>query len=455
MSERPNILIITCHDLGDYLGCYGTPVSTPNLDTLAQQGVIFRNHFAAASICSPSRGSLMTGCYPHTHGLMGLVPRGWEMDVDRCPALPTILQDAGYQTHLFGIQHEHWDPQRVGYAHVHPVASTCSDDVASVFADWLLRERQQGEPFLANVGLFEPHRFGLASQGYNESLLGTVPSHFRRDGVYESADPAQVEVRPYLPDIPEMRQDVAEFYGAVEFVDHHVGNMLQALHEAGLTENTLVLFVTDHGASFPHSKGTLYDSGTKVACMARWPGHLPGGESVTGLTSHVDILPTLLELLNLPVPDHCEGLSLADKLLGTEDAGRKYVYAEKNYTQYYDPARMIRSDSFKYIRKGLRTCIFDFVLTEIELSRANFRSNKAVFDFYSSRRTSEELYDLTRDPAEMSNLVDDPAYGNTLDELRVALDAHLEATDDPFRHLRNDLLMPANVYAAVKQRKHK
>ncbi len=449
MNERPNILIITCHDLGDYLGCYGTPVTTPNLDALAGQGMVFQNHFAAASICSPSRGSLMTGCYPHTHGLMGLVPRGWEMDVDRCPALPRILQDTGYQTHLFGIQHEHWDPQRVGYAHVHPVASTCSDDVAPVFADWVRQRDQTGPSFLANIGLFEPHRFGLASQGYDQALLGTVPSHFRR-GVYGSADPAEVEVRPYLPDIPEMQQEVADFYGAVEFMDHHVGTVLQALDDAGLTESTLVLFATDHGASFPHSKGTLYDGGTKVACMMRWPGHLPVGGSVTELTSHVDMLPTLLELLNLPVPSHCQGHSFTDVVQRTPGAGREFVYAEKNYTQYYDPARMIRSNSFKYIRKGLKTCIFDFVLTEIELSPANFRTSKAVFDFYSSLRTTEELYDLNLDPAEMSNLADDPAHRDTLHAMQTALDVHLESTDDPFRHLRHDLLMPADVYAAVK-----
>ena len=449
MSERPNIVIITCHDLGDYLGCYRTPVTTPNLDALAGQGVIFENHFAAATICSPSRGSLMTGCYPHTHGLMGLVSRGWEMDVDRCPALPRILQDAGYQTHLFGIQHEHWNPQRLGYAGAHPVKSTNSDDVSPVFVEWLRQREQTGRPFLANVGFFEPHRFGLASQGYDETLLGTVPSHFKREA-YESADPAEVEVRPYLPDIPEIRREVADFYGAVEFMDHHVGSVLRALDDAGLTENTLVLFATDHGASFLHSKGTLYDGGVKVACMMRWPGHLPAGGSVTTLTSHVDIVPTLLELLNLPAQSGSQGQSFAAMVLGATGAGRDFVYAEKNYTQYYDPARMIRSNAFKYIRKGLKTCLFDFVLTEIELSPANFRTNRRVFDFYSARRTTEELYDLTVDHAEMSNLAEDPAHRDTLKTMQAALDAHLEATDDPFRHLRNDLLMPRDVYAAVK-----
>lgn len=447
--KRPNILIITCHDLGDYLGCYGTPVATPNLDSMAEQGVLLESHFATASICCPSRASLVTGCYPHTHGLMGLVPRGWELNVDRCPAMPALLHEAGYQTHLFGLQHEHWDPHRLGYLHVHPVKSTHSEDVTPVFSEWLSNIVETRQPFLANVGLFEPHRIGLASQGYNEALFGTVPSHFRRDA-YESADPAQVEVRPYLPDIPEVRQEVADFYGAVTFMDYHVGKVLQALDDAGLDENTLVIFATDHGASFMHSKGTLYDGGVKAACLMRWPGILPAGHRVEALTNHVDMLPTLFELLDLPIPDHVQGRSFTAIAQNKSGDKRKYVFAEKNYTQYYDPARMIRSNLFKYIRKGLNTCLFDFVITEIELSPASFRSSRKAFDFYSARRYTEELYDLTADPAEMNNLFDNSTYRTTLDEMQAALDAHLKATDDPFRYLQNDLSMPTDVYVNVR-----
>jgi N-sulfoglucosamine sulfohydrolase len=449
VGNRPNIVIITCHDLGDYLGCYGSPVETPHLDSLAEEGVLFDNHFGTASICCPSRGSLMSGCYPHTHELMGLVPRGWAMNVERCPALPQLLQDVGYDTHLFGLQHEHWDPAALGYRHIHPVESNFCDDVSPVFTDWIEGRDTTDQPFLANIGLFEPHRIGLASQGYSEDLFGTTPSHFRRDA-YASADPNQVEVRPYLLDIPETRQEIADFYGAVTFMDFHVGKMLQSLENAGLTEDTLVIFATDHGASFTHSKGTLYDGGVKVACMMRWPGVLPAGHRVQSLTSHVDMLPTLFELLELPVPDHVQGCSFAASAQGINAEGRRFVFAEKNYTQYYDPARMARSHGLKYIRKGLRTCIFDFVLTEIELSPASFRSQRAVFDYYPSTRTTEELYDLDNDPAEMVNLAGDPAHETALAQMRAVLDAHMEATDDPFRNLRNDMQMPADVYAAVK-----
>lgn len=450
MPSLPNILYITCHDLGDYLGCYGTPVRTPNLDAMAEQGVVFENHFAAGSVCSPTRASILTGCYPHTHGLMGLVPRGWETDVQRCPPLPLLLQQAGYQTHLFGLQHEHWDPHRLGYERIHPVRSTHAEDVAPVCAAWLKARSQGGPPFLASVGFFEPHRIGIASQGYREDLLGESPSHFRRD-VYESADPAAVEIRPYLLDTPALRREVADFYGAVTFMDKMVGQILDALEETGLAEDTLVIFATDHGASFLHSKATLYDGGVKVAQLARWPGTLPEGHRVTSLTSQVDVLPTLLAMLELPIPPHIQGQNIAGAVQGQGKSGHRYVYAEKNYTQYYDPCRMVRSDSLKYIRKGLRTCIFDFVLTELELSPASFRNDRAVFDFYSSRRCTEELYNLAADPAEMHNLAENPAYRSSLEKMRTVLDAHLEATSDPFRDLRNELLMGEDVYAAVKQ----
>jgi len=435
--ERPNVVIITCHDLGDYLRCYGTPVRTPNLDAVAAQGAVFANHFSSGSVCSPSRGSIMTGCYPHTNGLMGLVHRGWELDVERCPPLPVLLGEAGYETHLFGFQHEHWDAARLGYQHLHPAPHNHCEEVTPVFTEWLRSSAAASRPFAASVGFSETHRMGLK------------PSHFKRD-VYEPADPAEVRVPPYLPDIPEVRRDLADFYGAINLVDKMVGRILEALDRAGLARDTLLIFTTDHGASFMHSKATLYDGGTKVALLMRWPGSIAAGLRCPNLTSHVDVLPTLLELLGLPVPDHVEGRSFAAAARGNSTDARPYVFAEKNYTNYYDPTRMARSHDLKYIRKGLRTCIFDFVIPELELCPSSFRSNRKVFEFYSAKRCNEELYDLRTDPGEMSNLAEEPAYEEALRQMRAALDAHLEATDDPFRNLRNDILMPQEAYVSVR-----
>lgn len=445
----PNILIIHCHDLGDYLGCYGTPIPTPNIDQLASEGILLLNHFSTGTVCSPSRASMWTGCYPHTHGLMGLVPRGWEMDVEKCPPLMAILREQGYETALFGLQHEHWDPYRLGFEQVYGDPPYYCDVIAPEFIKWLENRQPGAHPFLASIGFFDPHRIGLASQGYSASLLGKAPSHFKRQ-VYHSHDPQEVEVRPYLPDIPAQREELADFYGAVKLVDQMVGDILISLEKNDYTKDTLVIFTTDHGASFLHSKATLYDGGTKVACMMRWPGSLPAGKIVETLTSHVDLVPTILDWLGIVKPAHIEGESFANILDEGNVTGREYVFAERNYTQYFDPSRMVRSQQYKYIRNRLRKCIFDFVLTEIEMSAASFRNNNDVFRFYSSKRVFEELYDLDKDPFEMNNLAADPKYKSTLEKLRAVLDAHLDATDDPFLRLHNQLLMPEDVYVDVK-----
>ncbi len=451
--SKPNILIIHSHDLGDYLGCYGSPVLTPNLDQMAQEGVVLQNHFSTGTICCPSRGSLWTGCYPHTHGLMGLVPRGWALNVEKTPALPTLLKAEGYQTALFGLQHEHWDPFQLGYGEVYGESPYYCDEITPVFNAWLKERKDSTRPFMASVGFFDPHRIGIASQGFDPSMLGEPPSHFKRQ-VYQRHNADQVEVRPYLADIPEQREELADFYGAVNLVDSMVGKILATLEEVGLQENTLVIFTTDHGASFMHSKATLYDGGTKVAFLMRWPNVLPEGLNITALTSHVDVVPTILEWLDLPLPEVVEGESFAKCIEDESALGRDYLFAEKNYTQYFDPARMVRSQRYKYIRNGLRKCIYDFVLTEIEMSQASFRNNQAVNLYYSPRRVFEELYDLVNDPGEMNNLVENPEYKKTIVELRCMLDAHLTATEDPFIGLENELLMSEDVYAAVIKNKY-
>ena len=437
----PNVLVITLHDLGDYLPCYGTPVHAPNIDGIAREGVVFENHFSVGTVCSPSRGSLTTGCYPHTHGLMGLVHRGWELDVDRCPPLARLLGDAGYETHLFGFQHEHWDTKRLGYDGVHEGESHWAEHVTPLVTEWLANRGESDQPFFASVGFAEVHRVDW-----------TRPSTFKRD-VYTLADPAKTVVRPYLPDLPEVREDIAWFYGAITFADDKVGEILKALNAAGLRENTVVVFTTDHGASFMHSKATLYDGGTKVAMLMQWPGCLPAGGRVRSLTSHVDFLPTLFELIDVPVPEHVEGRSMASLVQGKHGEPREYVFAEKNMTNYFDPSRMARSDTHKYIHKGVRSCIFDFAIPEIEALSWNFRANAATFGFYSARRTTEELYDLRSDPAELNNLAEDPACQRRLDEMRAALDAHLKATEDPFKDFRNEIHLHRDAYVSLQKKR--
>jgi arylsulfatase A-like enzyme len=438
--SKPNVLIFVAHDLGDFLPAYGTPVVAPNSERLAREGVVCVNHFATSTVCSPSRGALMTGCYPHTTGFMGLVHRGWTLDTRDFPTIPMRMREAGWQTCLFGGHHEHLDPAKLGYDVVNlPGSRGEKNHIENGVADaveFLKSGRAAEKPFYVSVGSGEVHR---------QHVFGQGPSGWSRD-VYEPADPAAVSVPPWMPDIPEIRRELADFYGAIRHFDGQVGEVLAALDDTGLAANTVVILTTDHGASFLHGKASLYDGGTKDACIWRWPEGLPAGRRCEALTSHVDLMATLAELCGFEPSPRQQGRSFAAQLRGEGGEEREYVFAEKNYTNYYDPGRSARSKRFKYIRKGLQTCVFDFVIPEIEQSAADFRKTPGLFNFYSPERCTEELYDLEKDPGEIRNVAGDPAFAEDLSRMRAALDAHLEATDDPFRHLRNDLLMQADGY---------
>jgi len=417
---KPNVVQIICHDLGTSLGCYGAPISTPNLDFLAREGVLFSDLYAAGVGASPSRGSLSTGCYPHTHGLMGLMPKGWLLDVDRCSPLPELLAEAGYRTHLFGFQHEHVRAERLGYGVIHEVPSYYAGGVTDAFCTWMQGRTSDDQRFFASLGFREAHRLGLN------------PSHFGRD-VYDPEDPDAVVVPDYLPDLAGVREDLASFCGVVKDVDRVVGLVMDALGRSDLARNTLVVFTSDNGPSFMHAKCTLYDAGVRLPLLMRWPEGLPMGATLTGLVSQIDVLPTLLDLLSVPIPDGVQGQSVATQIRTGRPSQRNLVYAEKNYERGFRPMRMARSPDLKYIRKAMPACIYDDVIQELELSATGFRQNRAMFEFYSARRVTEELYDLRADPAELSNLAEDPVWSQQLATLRGALDAHMEATDDPFR----------------------
>lgn len=433
-DARPNLLLINCHDLGDYLGCHGQPTHTPRLNALAERGVVLDRHFSTATVCSPARTSVLTGCYPHTHGVMGLVHRGWELDANRCPPLPLQLAQNGYETHLFGYQHEHWNPTRLGYQQIHPVASHHAEDVTPSVEQWLTNQaRQTNAPFMASVGFVEAHRWDL-------------PSHFRRH-TYGPADVSTSQIPGFLPPTSSILEDVSHFYGAVQFIDTMVGRIVDALDKTGLINNTLILFYSDHGPSFFHAKGTLYDAGTKVACIMHWPKGLLQGRRIEALTSHVDLAPTLLSLVGQAPSQPVDGVNLAPLLRNNDNrsnisAKRQAVFAQRNYTNACHPARMIRNERFKYIRNGIQCCLFDFLIPELEQQEAcDWRTDREIFNFYDTTRRTEELYDLTADPYELRSLENAPDYRKTLQHMRQTLDAHLHATADPFAHYVNPLQM--------------
>jgi arylsulfatase A-like enzyme len=426
MPQQPNILIITCHDFGRFLGCYGvSTVHTPHIDNLAADGVQFTRAFCTAPQCSPSRAALFTGRYPHVNGVMGLTHANFAWDLyPEEQHLGQVLRANGYETILIGVHHEsrQADPQRVaercGMSEV--LRGGRGDLVSDLALERLARFAREDIPFYLQLGYVEPHRLKADEPGY----MGFIGDYIVPD------DEAGITIPPYLRDTPSAREELAELQGAVRYVDAAIGRVLLGLRELGLEEHTLVLLTTDHGLALPRAKCSLYDPGIETALIMRLPARGWRGRRLAELVSNVDIFPTLLELLGLPVSEQVQGRSLLPLLEGQDFKPREHIFAEMTYHDYYDPRRCCRTDRYKLI--------------------VNFSAAPSFMDPSQSWRPRTltvvpadpkldyhpllELYDLQADPLEHHNLAEDGAY----DEVRRELLAHLydwmRTTDDPLLH---------------------
>jgi arylsulfatase A-like enzyme len=381
-QQRDNVLLVHWHDLGRYLGVYGhADVSSPRLDELAGEGILFTGAHATAPLCSPSRGSLFTGRYPQSNGLVGLAHHGWEYRPG-VRTLPQILAQYGWYSALFGMQHETSYPSRLGFDEFDVSNSYC-EYVVERAQKWL-SDHDTSRPFLLTAGFFETHR------------------PYPRDR-YEPADTDTVETPDYLPNVADVRQDLAEFYGSITTADAAVGRILDTLAATGLDANTWVVFFTDHGAAFPRAKSTLYEAGTGIAMIIRPPTRMAVAPAVyRELFSGVDLLPTLLELLGVTGPDDIEGISHAQALLAPDrsEPVRDHVFASKTYHDSFDPIRAIRTKEFSYIENYARRPLLDLPW-DIEESL----SGQAVAPLVTAPRPERELYDLRADPTELNNLL--------------------------------------------------
>lgn len=413
-ADRPNILLVHWHDLGRHLGTYGrTGVPSPNVDALAAEGIRFDQAFCTAPLCSPARGSLFTGRYPHDNGLLGLAHLGWEYKPD-VRTMPMLLEQAGYRTALAGMQHESSLPETLGYQEFFALRRDHHDreycgPVTDAATDWLTRNAHSPDPFFLVVGFEETHR------PYPPEL-------------YPPDDPAEVEVPAFLPDNDWTRDDLAAFHGSIRVADEAVGRLLGTLDRLGVADDTWVLFTTDHGMAFPGAKSTLYDPGTEVALIMRPPASWQAPPGATDRPfSHVDVLPTMLGMLDVPAPAEVQGVSHAAWLSGRESApARRRVFSEKNFHDSYDPIRAVRTERHKYIRNFEERPLLSLP-GDIESSP----TRRGLGDDHLRHRPPEELYDLERDPYERVNLAGDPAHRPVLDELSVTLREWQQATGDP------------------------
>ncbi len=403
MSTPPNILYLHSHDTGRYVQPYGHFIPTPNIQLLADQGLLFRKAFAAASSCSGSRASLVTGQYPHSNGMIGLAHRGFALN-DYGQHIVHTLRRAGYHSELIGEQHISGDDGILGYDRVHEIDRTHVDTVAPLAVDFL--RGAPPEPFFLSVGFFETHRSFFEPSSVRDTLYSLPPAG--------------------LPDLPPVRKDMAAFKASARSLDQGVGAVLHGLLEGGLTERTLVVCTTDHGLAFPGSKATLTDRGTGVSLIVRGPDGFTGGRVIDALVSQIDIYPTLCELAGLEPPGFVQGESLMPLVRGETERVREEVFTELTYHAAYEPQRAIRTERHKYIRRYvdggpvLANC--DDSPTKdlmIELGWADRPLDR------------EQLYDLALDPYEADNLAADPAYADVRAELAERLDEWMRATSDP------------------------
>lgn len=402
--NRPNIVYIHSHDTGRYVQPYGAPVPTPNIQRLAEQGVVFRQSFSVAPTCSPSRAGLLTGQCAHSAGMIGLAHRGFALHDYRQHLVHTLRQ-AGYRSTLIGVQHVAAQAETIGYDHVTPLRSHDAVDVAPAAVSFL--KNKPAQPFFLSVGFAETHR------EYHEPGL-------TEDERY-CAPPIP------LPDTPETRHDMASFKASARILDAGMGAVFDALDETGLAENTLVICTTDHGLAFPAMKCNLTAHGVGVMLILRGPGGFEGGRVCDALVSHIDLYPTICDLLEIERPAWLQGESLLPLVRGEKDEIHDEVFSEVTYHAAYEPQRAVRTKRWDYIRRyGGRTTP---VLPNVDDS-----GSKDVWMRYNwpgRLVATEQLYDLVYDPNEACNLASLPEMAPILAEMRGRLDAWMQHTQDP------------------------
>ncbi|MFW5830149.1 MAG: sulfatase-like hydrolase/transferase, partial [Planctomycetota bacterium] len=339
MSQRPNIIYLNSHDTGRAIGPMGYRIHTPHLQRLAEEGVLFRDCHCAAPTCSPSRAALITGEAPHCNGMLGLAHRGWGLQ-DHSRTIPAVLLEQGYRTAAWGMPANHC----IGPEHGEPEAS--SERMG--YGDWLGWDLEQltgflgsdhDRPFFLSASWGLTHRAAPAGRGF-----GAEPDH-------ERYDPRYCAPPPLLPDDAETRADWAWFCSAATELDRQMGAVIQAVEEAGLAEQTLIIATTDHGIPFPGNKCELTASGTGVFLIMRGPGGFTGGQSIDHLVSQLDIFPSICQMLDLPAPAWLQGVPLQATLGPEGHPIHDQLQAEVTYHAAYEPKRALRTDRWLYVRR--------------------------------------------------------------------------------------------------------
>lgn len=421
MTNKPmNVLWISLEDTSPRFGCYGDPVArTPNIDRLASEGCIYPNTFATAGVCAPSRCSVITGMYSTFIG--GHHMRTTHTNSDT-PELPTPYEIVPphyvkvFTEYLRAHGYFCTNNLKTDYQFQPPLTAW---DQCGPEGHW--RNRKEDQPFFAVFNTTVTHESGMWPK-QNETLV---------------TNPSDVNLPPYLPNTPKVRETLARHYDNLAQADAYVGNLLQQLEEDGLADRTIVMLWSDHGEGLPRAKRWTYDQSIRVPLIVRWPGHIRPGTTNNRLVSLVDLAPTVMNLVGIRPPTHLQGQDFL-----TEDSEeRKYVFATRDrYDESYDMVRAVRDKRYKYIRNYVPNQSYQLWIPYLynhpiqqELWRLHEEGKLAgtAARFFDSVRPAEELYDCESDPFEQLNLAEDPAFSKELHRFREVLE-HWRKTYDRF-----------------------
>lgn len=492
-KERPNILLLFADDLGRYASAYADPkkpspndlINTPAIDRIAREGALFQNAFVSVPSCTPSRAALNTGRHFFRNGSHAQLHHPWQKGVpdpfDEIKGMPLVLRDGGYH---IGLTYKlHMRPSIIGgKENIYDKAGRNLNDyseyltrakdrqaskqkileeVRGNFSNFLAK-RGKDQPFFYSFNPTNTHRKWVRGSG--KELWGLNP------------DDLKGKMPPVLPDVPLIREDMADYLGEVMAFDAACGVLIGMLEEMGELDNTIVAISGDHGIpGFPRGKCNVHDFGSQVPLVIRWPKKIAAGRKVDAPVSLIDLAPTFLDAAGLESPDDPDGQSLlpalaADgdesKLRGWVLIGRERHAGRAREGELPYPVRALRTPDFLYVRNfkpdrwpsgspykvtDSSAPTFDELANntyaafpDIDASPAKawlveHRKDAGMEEFVDyawGKRPAEELYDLAKDPHQAKNVASDPACAETIEKLRARLVAELKANDDP--RLDND-----------------
>ncbi len=450
-TRRPkNVLLMIADDLGLHTGAYGDKTAiTPNLDRMANEGVLFNNAFCTTASCSASRSVILSGLQNHSNGQYGHAHAEHHMSyLPPVRPFPSLLKDAGYKTGY--IAKLHVEPEaRFGWDMAKPHGGRAVTEMAEIGKQFIQSAGDQS--WYLHVGFTDPHRAG---RGFaNQQYPGVKWTPF---------DPAKVKVPSYLPDSPGVREEVAEYYQAANRLDQGIGKFLDVLKETGQLENTLVIFISDNGMPFANAKTNCYEAGLHLPMIVRAPGAKRGLRN-NGMVNWTSIAPTILDWAGAKLPAYpLHGRSILPILEQENPAGWDEVHFSHTFheiTMYY-PVRGIRTRKFKYMRNLFPELEFPHA-SDLWESKTWQGILKAGDNAMVGRRpvgqylhrAGEELYDITADPDEIRNLAGVPQHQATLLELRQKVHTFRRETRDPWLALSHYKGEPGSTFAPLPKKK--